>query len=527
MKTFFKKHMFAIPLTVVLAIGVSGSAFVWNATHPEQTAVQAPPAEASTVEWSATPAAEVIRTTFAAIPKDWTRRGEQLSSVTPPFPLSCNVGGVQSAYSVSQQYNNGTTVAIASYTAGTGALAFKTQHDKSGQCVENNTYVSNVAESGIGTEAFTIQVRRGAATSQTTVFRRGDLIGYVLVDGGASASPARVVDGLLSKTVGSQCVDENSTVNDAKRTLWSGEPFTGLLIDNDAFIEAWKVPTIPAGASYTATPLPAKVDQVAAVTLPTVPDYPVWPKLPDEKKAPELPKSPDATHPTKKTVQIRVADNNGPGCGWSFTGTVAPVFNEAEVKASNDTIISTAKTELEKGAADWSKSVLAYWEALDQYTKATKDYEQYRTDVIKVTDAWKTIHEQWKVYYTQLADYDNAVKSRDDLIARQKAAQQSYNAAVEVCNAPEPSPQPVPTKTAAPAPTTPPATQSPSPTATPVPTATPTPSTVAPQMDRTTVSVPVVRAGCPAERPEVLDEKVPDMPTAPTKPENPIPKDKR
>jgi hypothetical protein len=521
--------MFAIPLVTVLAIGVSGSALVWNATHTEQVAVQAPPAEASTVEWSKTPAAEAIRATIAAVPQEWPRRGEQLSSVTPPFPLSCNVGGVQSAYSVSQQYNNGTTVALATYTAGTGALAFKTQREKSSSCVENNTAVSNVDESGIGSEAFTIRVSRAGATSQTTVFRRGDVIGFVLVDGGASADPSRVVDGILAKSMGGQCVNENSTTDDAKRTLWSGETFTGLLVETDASIEAWKIPSPPTSASYKPTPIPAGIDQVIAVTMPDVPDYPVWPKLPDEKKTPELPKSPEVSHPTSKTVLTRISDNKGPGCGWSFTGTVAPTFNESDIKASNDSIISAAQQELEAGAAAWSTSVLSYWESIDAYTKSLEEYEKFRTEVIKVDEAWNPIHDQWKSYYTSLANYENEVKARDAFIARQSKAQKSYDAAVQACNVPEPTPTPTPTvrptQSPSPAPTTP------APKPTPVPTTTPSApsvgSTAAPEMDRMTLVVPMVRAGCPADRPAILDEKAPEMPTEPTKPENPIPEDKR
>ena len=97
MKSFIRNHMFAIPLVSVLAIGISGSALMWDVTHPEQTPVAAPPAQASTVEWSKTPAADSIRAAITAVPKDWTPRGEQLTSVTPPFALSCDFGGPQSA----------------------------------------------------------------------------------------------------------------------------------------------------------------------------------------------------------------------------------------------------------------------------------------------------------------------------------------------------------------------------------------------------------------------------------------------
>jgi len=526
MKNFIRNNMFVVPLVSVLAIGISGSAVVWNTTHPAQIVVPPPPAQASTVSWTKTPAADAIRTAISSIPKDWTRRGDQLTSVTPPFPLSCNVGGVQSAFSVSQGYNNGTTVALASYTAGTGALAFKTQRDNSGACVEANTAVSNVSETGIGSEAFTIQVRRGLATSQTTVFRRGDVIGYVLVDGGASASPAHTVDTILSNVMGNQCINEKSTTDDAKRTLWSGVPFTGLLTEKQATIEAWSLPSTPSVASYKATPIPAQIGPVQPVTMPTVPDYPVWPKLPAEQKLPEVPQAPAPAATTTKTVLNRVPDDSGPGCGWAFTGTVAPTFNQSEVDASNNSIIKAAQDELTKNAQDWSKSVLAYWEAVDNYTKSVSDYEKFRTEVASVSDAWKPISDQWKAYYTSQANYDNAVKAHDAFVAQKADAQKSYDAAVQVCNAPDPVQTPQPTQTAT-APSSSPSNTAPTTTATPSPTAAPAAGGSGAGMNRMSLAVPMVKAGCPANRPAILDQNAPDVPTAPSKPENPIPVDKR
>jgi hypothetical protein len=531
MKDFIRNRVFAIPLISVLAIGISGSAIVWKATSPEQVAVQAPPAEASTVSWSQTPAAEAIRKTMASVPKEWTRRGEQLVSVTPPFPLSCNIGGVQSSYSVSQQYNNGTTVALASYTAGTGALAFNHVRSNSGQCVADNTYVTNVEESGIGAEAFTINVRRGSATSQTTVFRRGDVIGFVLVDGGVSHAGARTVDKVLASTMGEQCLNQTAGADEAKRTIWSGQPFTGLLIDYKASIGKWSAPSVPPKSSYKATTIPANLTQVEAVTMPEVPDYPVWPLLPAEKKMPELPKAPAAAAVVEKTVKTRIPDVKGPGCGWAFTGTVAPAFNDAEVKASNDTIINEAKAELTKNAEAWSKSVLSYWEAVAGYQKSVKDYEKFRTEVIKTSAAWEPIHQDWREYFTQLANHEAEVRVRDEFIARKAAAKKSYEAAVEVCNAPEPTPTPTPSPsekaTESPTPKPSPSSTTQAPRPAPTPTPAPTATAEAIEIDRMSLTVPMVREGCPAPRPAILDEEEPNVSAAPEKPENPIPADKR
>ena len=531
MKDFLRNRVFIIPLVSVLAVGISGSAFVWNATTPEQTSVQAPPAEASTVEWSQTPAADSIRKTITSLPKEWTRRGEQLTAVTPPFPISCNLGGIQSSYSVSQQFNNGTTVALASYTAGTGAIAFKHQREHSGDCVADNTYVSNAEESGIGAEAFTIHVRRGAATSQTTVFRRGDVIGFVLVDSGASYGAAKTVDGVLSSVMGDQCVNVNSSTEDAKRTIWSGQPFTGLLVDTKASIGTWAVPSVPSKSKFKATPIPAKIVEVPAVTMPEKPDYPVWPLLPAEQTLPVVPEAPAPAAVTEKIVKTRIPDTKGPGCGWAFTGTVAPVFNGAEILAANDKTVNNAKDELTKNAQAWSKSVLAYWDSVAKYETSVKAYEKFRTEVIKVSAAWEPIHQEWREYYTKFANYEAEIAARDEFIARKAAAKKSYEAAVEVCNAPEPSPSPSPSETEKPE-SSPSATPSPSattkaPKPAPAPSPTPTATAEAIEIDRMSLTVPMVREGCPAPRPEILDEKEPTVSAAPVKPENPIPVDKR
>jgi hypothetical protein len=46
-------------------------------------------------------------------------------------------------------------------------------------------------------------------------------------------------------------------------------------------------------------------------------------------------------------------------------------------------------------------------------------------------------------------------------------------------------------------------------------------------MSSKTVMMPSVRSGCPADRPEILDQTPPELPTKPVEPPNPIPADKR
>jgi hypothetical protein len=505
-------------MLAILIIGLTASAVVWNVTRPEQVAAQTAPDQASTIAWSETPAAKAIDKTFSSLPATWTPRGNQLKSVTPPFPLSCMTEGLQPSYSVSQQFNNGLTVAVSSFTAGAGAVAMDAQVKDSGKCVQNNTYVSNAAVSGIGTQATTISVRRGGATSQTTVFRRGDIIAYVLSDGGASGDAAKAVDGVLQAALAGQCIDESSKPADASRSLWGGVTFTGWQKSTDVTIPRRAVPAVTDKTQYVATAIPADIQPVVEYEQPEKPSYPVWPLMPTVVPTPTLPAAPNVDPPMKSTVDIRVPDEKGPGCGWDFTGTVSPAYDNASIESANNDLKVKAVAELTKNADAWSASVTAYWKEISAYRKAAEAYAKYRDESVAVAAKWEPIAKLWDTYNANLAIYNNAVTEREQFIAKQASASKSYDEEVKRCNAPEPSPSPTPTPSSSP-------TTAPSPSATPTPSPTPT-ATMAP-MSSKTVMMPSVRSGCPANRPEILDQTPPELPTKPVEPPNPIPADKR
>lgn len=519
MKRLLSKHAFVIPMLALLVISLTASAFVWNATHPEQVAAKTAPDAASTIAWSETPAAKVVDQTFASLPKTWTARGNQLKSVTPPFPLSCMTDGVQPAYSVSQQFNNGLTVAVSSYTAGAGAVAMDAQLKASGKCVQNNTYVSNAAVDGIGTQATVINVRRFGATSQTTVFRRGDLVAYVLSDGGASVDAAKAVDGVLKAAIAGQCIDESSTPADAARSLWSGVTFIGWQQPVDVTIAKRPVPAVTDKTQYVATAIPADVQPVDVFEQPKKPSYPVWPLMPAVVTVPTVPTAPSAEPPAKSSIQIRVPDEKGPGCGWAFTGTVSPDYDKNSIEAANNDLKAKAVLALNKSADEWSDSVTAYWKQVSTYRKAVEAYSKYRDDSLAVAAKWEPITKLWDTYNANLAIYNDAVTAREKFVAKQADASKSYDDEVKRCNAPDPSPSPSPSPTSTPSSSSAP---TPSATASPAPTANPTVEPIAPMSNKT-----VVKPGCPATRPVILDQTAPELPTKPVEPPNPIPADKR
>lgn len=517
MKTLIKNHPFAVAVGALLALGTAGGGAAWSALHTEPTRAAAAPVAASVIDWGHTPAADAVRGALAAIPAGWTRRGDQLASVTPPFPLTCDPATVRPSYSASQQYNNGTTVVVASYTAGAGAVAMSQLRDHAYACAPAGTALTTTAVPGAGTESFGIRAARGGATSETAVVRRGDVIAFVLADGAPAAPAAAVVDRALADQLGA-CRNQNSTVADAARSTWTGAQFSGLLTDKKVTIGDWALPAVPPGSDYKAAAVPAGLTQVDEAARPEVPDFPVWPELPAEQKAPVLPAAPAAKATTEATVKVRIADPEGPGCGWAFTGTAAPVFDAAAVSSQNDAKVKDAEDQLDSGASKWSDSVLAYWKDIAAYQKAVASYSRYADALADADKAWAPIRAAWSDYRSKKADYDAAVAARDDFQRRKGEAQKAYDAAVQVCSAPDPVPSGTPSPSS-PAPSSPAqqAPASPHPSATPAPTIAPA-AFVVPKSER---------AGCPPSKPVILSQDAPSVPQEPKQPEDPRPKTAR
>jgi hypothetical protein len=198
-------------------------------------------------------------------------------------------------------------------------------------------------------------------------------------------------------------------------------------------------------------------------------------------------------------VPSRLDDPKGPGCGWAFTGQLAPPYDAANEATIARARAEQAQTDLVIKQQTWQSDLVSYWEAAPVYEQQAQVFAAYAASVNQVALAWDTITRARDTYAAQVAAYDAAASARVQFFNDQAAAQAAYDAAIASCAAFTASPSPTPTPT-------PSDSLSPSPTDT----ATPTP----------TVTLP---PGCPPTVPPILSQVPPTLPPIPVPPPDPRP----
>lgn len=493
-------------------------------------------------QYKNTPAYKALEDSVNEPPSGWSKNGTVVTSSQVPFPLSCVSDGVKPAMSFAQTYGvNGQSIQVVAtaYTAGLGSIGVNHLINNVPNCAGNGTFLSTVPVTGLGVEAFSTTFNKGGSSTQIVSWRNGDVVSFLIsgANNAQSLDQATAFDEVLSSKINPVCANPDSPADDSKRTIWSGDTFTGLLVNDPVSIPKVPLPEIvakpvmpilgvdltPAGFEYKVdpavvpTPIPAEEKPVDDVQRPDVPEYPVWPLLPEQPELPVVPKAPSSEPPVSKDVAVQIQDEKGPGCGWGFTSTVAPNFDAqaAEEKKKIDQTNATAALRVD--ARNWQSSVLSYWKDYASYVKKVETWQEYSAKVSEVRAAWDIIAEQWRVYNERLDEYNTAVANRDAFNERKAAAQKQYDSDLKVCEAREKkgkeekdSQSPSETPKPSPSPTTPDREDS-------SPTASPSPSQ----------SNSDDKVKCPVEKPDILDEEAPPVPEKPTEPADPRPADQR
>lgn len=506
------------------------------------------PVIAPIAEYKNTPAYGVLSASLEEGPGGWTKNTGLINSPQEPFPFSCVTDIPHPAFSLAQGYGvNGRSIQIVTgaYSAGAGAYSLKGQMEKASSCA-GNTFIGTTPVTGLGAEAYSSTITKGGNATKIITWRNGDVVSYLIADNNNAdvLKNADAFNAVLSSKLNPVCVNPNSSVDDAKRTIWSGDTFSGYLINDTVTIPAAPLPNVvskpvvpllgmdltPKGYAYKSignvvpTPLPAPEIAIPAVERPKQPSYPVWPLLPAVPESPVLPTSPAATPPVVKNVPIQVRDDQGPGCGWAFTATAAPNFDPDEAEQKKLTDKASATVALKTEATNWQGSVLSYWKGYATYKEKVAAWEEYAKNMETVRVAWDKIAEQWRIYNGLLAKYETSKANNDQFLKAQASAQAKFDKEIEICKvrsekekaeaeeeakkkeeeATKPSTAPTPS---------PGATTSPS--ASPSPTASPSPPS---EDDKVT---------CPVEKPEILDETAPAVLPVPTPPADPRPANQR
>lgn len=429
----------------------------------------------------------------------------------PTFPCSLNpptqpVIGRYRSYSSDQQT---VSVAVSAYGPGAGPWVIGSLADQLIACDAQRGDVS-VGEQleGFGVES--IQARLPSAS--VLLMRRGDVVVQLAGNQPEVLTVARQIDAALADSMES-CSDQIGAKGDENRNPWlPGVAYTGLFVDSEVTIPAVGAPTPPEGIAAVALDEPPI--NLPTVSIPVRPADPVWPlSLPAEVARPEPPASP-GPEPIKTLIKVPQIDRVGPGCGWSFTATTAPIVNETDLNEQRDQLRTSAAAELRSQQEQWVPAVTSYYQQWARYQLLSLAYVDYTRSVGSVAAAWQKIVDDRRAYETALAAYRQAVSDRESFIANKAAAAAEYQRQLLVCATPLPTPSPTPTS-------------SPSPTGSPSPAPSTSATTPADESDDAARIPQPTRPGCPPDRPLILDLDPPTVPAAPTPPADPRPPEYR
>jgi len=453
------------------------------------------------VALASSPAQRVITTVLGpAATTGWTPAGIVAWTGGTPFDAPCGRPTADAVLSGSRVYDLGKSqvvLTVSAYAAGVGAVAMRDWSARLSACAGARVTVLPVLAPSPDAFLATLLPDAGRPGAAALFWRRGDVVAIVATaspDGRGLPALATRADPALAAALVGVGANPASTVADGVRSPWlARDQFTGLASPIPVTTKPSPTPAPPAGvtpvpATWSPAPLPS-------VSIPVRPADPVWPAdLPSGFASP-VPPSPLAPAPVQSLVPSRLDDPVGPGCGWAFTGQVAPPFDAATEAVLAQTRVAQAKQDLAAAQQAWQTEVVQYWQAVADYRAAAAAYTAYDAAVGQVARAWDRISAQRQAYADAVTAYNLAVDARQQFLLDQAAAQTAYDQAVAAC---------------------PPVAGTPAPSDASTPSAAPTPTAPAPSGEPAT-------PGCPPPVPAILQETPPAVPPLPTPPPDPRP----
>ncbi|WP_166138605.1 hypothetical protein [Nocardioides ochotonae] len=383
------------------------------------------------VEESPLPAWRALSRTFAALPADWERQGRLLTAASVPHPLSCVE--VPPAVAMSQTLlveASNVQATIAAWPAGVGAAALADMVEDGAGCAPSALAVQVVGDLPLGIEGHAFAVSGTDTAYEVLAWRRGDVVGFVAgTDRAALDTAAARMDEVLAGEVAERCAAQDSVPEDALRNqVHAGADFTGQTRGEPVRTAQADWPELPADlrdSGVRAIQVPGPAASVSPAVPPATPAYPVWPPLPEPAAVPDPPT--DVTpHRTETLAPQRIPDPVGPGCGWDFAATMAPAYDEADVRAANADALRRARAALVEDGTRWQRDVVDYWVDYAAYLDAVEDYRVYADEVARVARAWDVIAGEWADYELARQEWERAEQARTDLIEAQTRARERY-----------------------------------------------------------------------------------------------------
>ena len=359
------------------------------------------------------------------------KAGKVSATVSDPFGLACLD---PMAWSSARSRSLGSEAGDARFTAvvypaGGGGAAFQQVAEAARACGQQ------AQENGFGVQG--LDWVKGS--SAVRVIRRGDVLAVV------SSSPAKLLPGeewttglddRMADLVGLECLVTDAPAADALRNPFiDAETFTGRTVSDQVpfptvdLTRAEDVATDPVvPLDQTPPPLPTEVERPE----PLDPAPTALPDLPAEVARPEAPTPPSEPN-LDGTVARSIADPEGPGCGWSYTGQAAPEFDAGAAERAHEQAVKAERERLVDEAVAFEQAKVNFYRAWSEHLSAVAAYEAYVTELSTVLAQWQEVAEARATFVAAFEEYRASVRANEEFQARQTQARATYEAAVQRC----------------------------------------------------------------------------------------------
>lgn len=434
--------------------------------------------------------------------KNW-KVSDNLRPHIPEGVLPCAVDSVGHALlATSTGEGDGKKSVAQVYGAGQGGVAYEKLIDAIQEC--GGSGKSRTTEKGTTVVSYDDSV---------TVLAAGDAIAI------AKGIPEKSLVSVFEKTLeGSECVSFESKAQDASRSFYyAQEDYRGL--DEKQTLEPeGNIDGMPSMLGIKRNVIDYPYAEKPEAPLPkSIPDLPSSMEKPDGVKSVKKQKKEDLS----AVASYKIADIQGPGCGWKWSGQKSPVYDDTILSDGKKKSLTEAQDRADGNAEGYIDDHV--FTAFDNADRAVSisNWNNYADKVNKIHSQWRKLRLARQQFYPQWSEYVSNYRSWESFDERKEDARKKYDDAVQRCDDADEDLRkweeeygerlrnPSPTPTPEPTPYDPFVTEEPEEVVTPTP-------------EETLEPIPPKPAVCsqrPA-RPSILDQEKPAEPVAPKPPKD-------
>lgn len=176
---------------------------------------------------------------------------------------------------------------------------------------------------------------------------------------------------------------------------------------------------------------PSKVDVVKPET-PLPADFPD--KMPDVVERPKLPKVVEVKDKLAEDAHYQVVDNEGPGCGWSWSGLQQPTYDLELLAKNKATEISKTQISVDGHAKEYLATYRQYIDQMFLIAPQIRAYNDYVIQSEKVKERWSWLNTQRELIKQDYTTYVEAHNKWFNFDKDKEKASQDYFKALKDCD---------------------------------------------------------------------------------------------